>query len=174
MVVMAEPRLTRPEAAAQFRISLRTLDKLVVQHGVPVLRAGRRVVFDALSIKALESACRSASPAGPTPAPSGLSAPFVPPAPRKVSRLTCTVTEVRRHRLHEISETDAQAEGCVKLKATGRAVEKQGAQHFGAVWPSCRMWFADLWDSINGPGSWDANPEIIAITFAAERRNIDG
>jgi len=33
--------------------------------------------------------------------------------------------------------------------------------------------FDALWDSINGPGAWDANPFVVALTFAVERRNID-
>lgn len=94
--------------------------------------------------------------------------------PRKLSRLTLTITEVRVQRLLDISEADAEAEGCVKLPASGRAVMTKGDQYFGRTWPSCRAWFHEVWDEINGPGTWAANPSIIALSFTVERKNIDG
>lgn len=30
-----------------------------------------------------------------------------------------------------------------------------------------------LWNSINGAGSWDTNPWVIAYTFTVHRQNID-
>ncbi len=30
-----------------------------------------------------------------------------------------------------------------------------------------------MWRGIDGKKAWDANPEVIAITFAVEHRNID-
>ena len=95
--------------------------------------------------------------------------------PRWASRLTLTVTDVRVQRLQDISEEDAQAEGCIKLKVTGRAAEFTGSQYLGLHWPSCRAWYRDLWDSLNvarGFG-WDANPWVVAVTFAVAHRNID-
>ena len=59
------------------------------------------------------------------------------------------------HRLH------AQAEG----------VERPILPH----WPGMpfRSAFRGIWQDIHGAGSWVANPEVAAITFAAEQRNID-
>lgn len=79
--------------------------------------------------------------------------------PRWASRLTLTVTEVRVQRLQEISEADANAEG-----ARPQATE---------VLRTYREAFSELWNSIHGPGAWDANPWVAAISFTVERRNID-
>lgn len=95
--------------------------------------------------------------------------------PRWASRITLTVTEVRVQRLQDLSEEDAAAEGCIKLKATGRAVEYRGGQYLGACWPSCRAWYRELWNSLNedrGFG-WDTNPFVATVSFSVARRNID-
>ena len=94
--------------------------------------------------------------------------------PRRLSRLTLTVTDVRVERLQDISEADAVAEGCFKGKATGRVFNNVTEMRFGgSQWRNARDWYADLWDQINGPGAWDANPWVVAISFSIERRNID-
>lgn len=72
--------------------------------------------------------------------------------PRWASRITLEITAVRAERLQDISEADAQAEGVI-LKGTSR---------YDGV---ARDAFEALWESINGPGSWDANPWVWAITF---------
>jgi hypothetical protein len=74
--------------------------------------------------------------------------------PRWASRLTLEVTDVRVERLQEISEEDAKAEG---VEITVR--------ENGALAP-----FRDLWRSIHGPDSWDANPWVWVIGF----RRVDG
>lgn len=79
--------------------------------------------------------------------------------PRLASRLTLTVTDVRVQRLQEISRGDAMDEGCPFANL-------QGCRN-------PRDWFADLWESLHGAGSWDANPWIVAVTFTVERSNID-
>lgn len=87
--------------------------------------------------------------------------------PRWASRLTLTVTDVRVHRLQDISEEDAVAEGVDAISMAD--VKRQSA------W-SRRHDFAQLWDSINGKregANWDANPWVVAVSFAAEKRNID-
>jgi hypothetical protein len=95
--------------------------------------------------------------------------------PRWASRLTLTVTDVREHRLQEISEADAMAEGVVQLPH----VEKDGGRHFtvpgahGIDALTASRAFRDLWNSIHGPDAWEANPWVAAITFTVERRNID-
>lgn len=85
--------------------------------------------------------------------------------PRWASRLTLIVTDVRVQRLHEISEADAEAEGC---PACARRVAglRGGCDSF-----ICG--YQQLWDDINGPNSWKANPWVIALAFTVEKRNID-
>lgn len=68
--------------------------------------------------------------------------------PRKLSRITLEITGVRVERLQDISDTDARAEG---MPAT--------------VANSPRVWFASLWQSINGAESWDANPWVWVVEF---------
>lgn len=92
--------------------------------------------------------------------------------PRWASRLTLTVTEVRVQRLQDISEEDAIADGAVKLVMEGDAeafyLDHERGTH--------RCGFAGLWDHINGKregATWDDNPWVVALTFTAEKRNID-
>jgi len=94
--------------------------------------------------------------------------------PRWASRLTLTVTDVRVERLQDISEADAVAEGCFKGKASGRVFANETAMHLGGdEWSSARDWYADLWETINGPEAWNANPWVVAYTFTVDKRNID-
>lgn len=77
--------------------------------------------------------------------------------PRWASRITLEITDVRVERLQDISEADAQAEGWTRRPevSTDPQVHKEAA----------RDWFMDLWESINGPGSWDANPWVWVVEF---------
>lgn len=68
--------------------------------------------------------------------------------PRSASRITLEVTGVRVERLQDISEADAVAEG---------VVWEQGQTAINV--------FETLWESINGAGSWDANPWVWVVEF---------
>jgi hypothetical protein len=70
--------------------------------------------------------------------------------PRRASRITLEITAVCVERLQEISEADVQAEGCTG-SPLGPAAD--------------RLLFPTLWESINGPGSWDANPWVWVVGF---------
>jgi hypothetical protein len=80
--------------------------------------------------------------------------------PRRASRLTLTVTGVRVQRLQEITDRDCIAEG----------IHPIGPEHRPDI---PRREFSELWDVIHGPGAWDANIEVVAMTFIVEPRNID-
>jgi hypothetical protein len=84
--------------------------------------------------------------------------------PRCASRITLEVTAVRVERLQDISEADALAEG-VSPKwepgCSGRLMEAFGGFSFR---PAASA-YAELWEQINGSGSWDFNPWVWAIEF---------
>ena len=79
--------------------------------------------------------------------------------PRWASRLTLLVTDVRVQRLQEISRGDAMEEGCPFANM--------------ADGPNPRDWYRGIWNSLHGPGAWDANPWVAALTFTVHRQNID-
>jgi hypothetical protein len=105
--------------------------------------------------------------------------------PRKAGRITLEVTGVRVERLQSISEEDAKAEGAAFVDH-GKAMiplSIDGGKTWGnfpsqnAGWSmehpqpsdhclgSARMAFANLWNKINGPESWDANPWVWVVEF---------
>lgn len=71
--------------------------------------------------------------------------------PRWASRLTLEITDVRVERLQEISRGDAMAEGCPFPNM--------------AKGDDPRKWYADLWEQINGAGSWATNPWVWCVSF---------
>jgi hypothetical protein len=70
--------------------------------------------------------------------------------PRRASRLTLIVTATKIERVQEISREDELAEGTPK-----------------------GTFFDSVWSALHGDASWQANPEVVALTFTVERRNID-
>jgi hypothetical protein len=83
--------------------------------------------------------------------------------PRWASRLTLEVTGVRVERLQDISVVDAIAEGIGRLK---RGTWTDYSEEMSASgWLDPRNSFQSLWTSINGTGSWAANPWVWAIEF---------
>ena len=80
--------------------------------------------------------------------------------PRWASRITLRVTDVRVERLGDISEADAVAEG-IERRGPGWAWYTDAK----AYTTDPRTSYRDLWESINGPGSWDANPWVWCLTF---------
>jgi hypothetical protein len=91
--------------------------------------------------------------------------------PRTVSRIDLEVTGVRVERLQDISDQDAVAEG----------IEKMGNARVLNFIPASPIWrspdpnlspctnakhsYRMLWESINGPGSWNANPWVWVVEF---------
>ena len=73
--------------------------------------------------------------------------------PRWASRITLGVTGVRVERLRACNEVDAIAEGA-PWAACGAP---QGGSH--------KAGFAQLWEQINGHGSWEANPWVWVVEF---------
>jgi len=72
--------------------------------------------------------------------------------PRHASRITLEITSVRVERLQDISESDAMAEGVKNsLHLSGGRFARENFEH--------------LWWSINGEGSWEANPWVWVVEF---------
>lgn len=80
--------------------------------------------------------------------------------PRWASRITLEITGVRVERLWDISETDAAAEGVTPFGDGGYHVE-EGRFYMGTATQS----YMALWEFINGPDSWDANPWVWVVEF---------
>ncbi len=78
--------------------------------------------------------------------------------PRAASRITLEITGVRVERLQDISEDDALAEGC----SSTAIVHEDGEDYTGHY---ASEEYQVLWESINGPGSWDANPWVWVVEF---------
>jgi hypothetical protein len=72
--------------------------------------------------------------------------------PRWASRILLEVVAVRVERLQEITEGDAEAEGA-------------GIPLVGCDDDFCRGVFREIWQGINGPGSWDENPWVWVVEF---------
>lgn len=91
------------------------------------------------------------APEGPTPWRPSIH------MPRWASRITLEVTGVRVERLQDISEADAIAEGV-----------NMHPDHHGKPLTSIYspvQAYRDLWESINGQGSWAVNPWVWVISF---------
>lgn len=89
--------------------------------------------------------------------------------PRTASRITLTVTDVLVQRLQDVSEEDAKAEGIREMRGgAGVYVSREGPANLVTPWPTAKEAFADLWGSINGPDSWNANPWVWAVSFTVE------
>lgn len=72
--------------------------------------------------------------------------------PRDACRITLEITGVRAERLQDISEADAIAEGCPHtLHLPGGRFARENFEH--------------LWWTINGDGSWEANPWVWVLEF---------
>lgn len=61
--------------------------------------------------------------------------------PRRASRITLEITNIRVERLNEISRGDCMAEGCPFPNM------QDG--------PNPRDWYKDIWETLNGKGSFD-------------------
>jgi hypothetical protein len=77
--------------------------------------------------------------------------------PKWGSRITLEITDVRVERLQDISTADAIAEG-VSVHPDHHA--KPGTSIYSPV-----QAYRDLWEQLNGAGSWDANPWVWVVEF---------
>lgn len=90
--------------------------------------------------------------------------------PRWASRITLEVTGVRVERLQGISDADAVAEGIEKQEdGIGWKRGPISGDHPNTATRTAfpKIAFQSLWESINGPDSWAANPWVWAVEFKA-------
>lgn len=87
--------------------------------------------------------------------------------PRWASRITLEITGVRVERLQDISEADAKAEGADPLSVAGFSTDDLTFIDAPLMGPNSpyKNGFASLWESINGEGSWKANPWVWVVEF---------
>lgn len=92
--------------------------------------------------------------------------------PRWASRIDLEITDVRVERLQDISEKDANAEGinCYPFRPDDGWPICNGYTHKPddgkcTLHESSVAAYIYLWESINGPGSWNANHWIWVIEF---------
>lgn len=83
--------------------------------------------------------------------------------PRAYSRITLEVTGVRVERLHDITDYDAYAEGADVW--IDDYLDKKYGKGGGSKFSNIRHAYRALWESINGPGSWDTNPWVWVVEF---------
>lgn len=84
--------------------------------------------------------------------------------PRVACRLMLEITGVRVERLNEISEQDAKSEGIEPVRNIWKLYgERQPGTAEATGQP--RKSFMSLWESINGPASWAANPWVWVVKF---------
>jgi hypothetical protein len=91
--------------------------------------------------------------------------------PRWASRLTLKVSDVRFQRLQRISRDDAIAEGIEPFDGPlgGWTDYFDLRQPIGDPIDS----YCTLWASLHGAESWNADPQIVALTFEVIKANID-
>ena len=69
--------------------------------------------------------------------------------PRWASRINLEITNVRVERLNDITDADVASEGASRYSPD----------------PLCVDDFRQLWESINGAGSWQQNPWVWVVEF---------
>lgn len=93
--------------------------------------------------------------------------------PRNRARTVREIVSIRAERLQDISEADAKAEGVERNRFDSKPVpgsptwrdysRPHGEYGYGAG--SAKGSYSSLWESINGPDSWDANPWVWVVEF---------
>ncbi len=93
--------------------------------------------------------------------------------PRWASRLTLELTGVRVERLQDISESDALAEGCDPYMPGEGIIKPPRYPDEHQYRPDYKTGYEVLWNSINGPGSWERNEWVWVIGFRCIQSNVD-
>lgn len=84
--------------------------------------------------------------------------------PKEACRIKLLVKSVRVERLQDITEQDAIAEG-VSRYPKSPIYGYKNYQDSDGYFLTAKESFKSLWQSINGPDSWDANPWVWVVEF---------
>jgi hypothetical protein len=88
--------------------------------------------------------------------------------PRIASRILLEITGVRVERLQDISRSDIRAEGLVcPPELASDDVSPNYRDWYPAAW-------RELWQSINGPACWEANPWVWVVEFERVLQELPG
>lgn len=83
--------------------------------------------------------------------------------PRWASRLLLEITDVRVERLHSIGKDGRKAKDVLAEGIEQQAIERM--REFFHPDDSPALAFAQLWEQINGKGSWRLNPWVWVVSF---------
>lgn len=86
--------------------------------------------------------------------------------PRWCSRIQLEITDIRVERLNDISEQDAKAEGVEPYRGIDY---DSGGNKYEEI--DYKEGFENLWESINGEGSWEENPWVWVVEFKVLKIN---
>src|SRR5262249_49541760 len=116
--------LTLPEVAELRRFTPRYLRELIRRHQIPVLRSGRLIRFDALSLCALEEALRCHSPSSGANRPERLPSPALSPARAFAAALKATTTKSPPKRQQQLRQTSFAPRGTANVVALARSQKR--------------------------------------------------
>ena len=87
--------------------------------------------------------------------------------PKSGSRIWAMVEEIQVERVKDISEEDAKAEGIMEFESSNPGLKDKmfGLPSFKVFGINRKVAFKNLWISINGRASWDANPWVWVIKY---------
>ena len=83
--------------------------------------------------------------------------------PRWASRIDLEVVKVRVERLQDISEEDSLAEGVEALRGQFEGAFSAGKNALSGT--TAKECYERLWNEINGPENWNANPWVWVVEF---------
>jgi hypothetical protein len=84
--------------------------------------------------------------------------------PKYASRITLEITDISVERLNDISTWDIQSEMDVRKLPVSEPKRPETDIETMFI-HDCRKGFRELWESINGQGSWEANPWVWVVEF---------
>jgi hypothetical protein len=84
--------------------------------------------------------------------------------PKDAARIWLEVTDIKVERLHDITGYDVLQEGIGRPLPFARSMT-QAKMDYESREPGLKKEFEELWQKINGPESWEANPWVWVVSF---------